>query len=94
MRNVEKEKEGERLGSSESKKKFATRALITISLLPLTFCLLPMYQQSSTMNYELYDLIIEGVSLVKNYRTQFREIIAKDSPEKLIEILRDKVNKS
>ena len=35
----------------------------------------------------VYDLIIEGVSLVKNYRTQFREIIAKDSPEKLLEIL-------
>ena len=43
--------------------------------------------------WKVYDLIIEGVSLVKNYRTQFREIIAKDSPEKLIEILRDKVNK-
>ena len=44
--------------------------------------------------WKVYDLIIEGVSLVKNYRTQFREIIAKDSPEKLIEILQDKVNKS
>ena len=43
--------------------------------------------------WKVYDLIIEGVSLVKNYRTQFREIIAKDSPEKLLEILRDKVNK-
>jgi phospholipid transport system substrate-binding protein len=43
--------------------------------------------------WKTYDLIIEGVSLVKNYRTQFREIIAKDSPEKLIEILRDKVGK-
>ena len=43
--------------------------------------------------WKTYDLIIEGVSLVKNYRTQFREIIAKDSPEKLLEILRDKVNK-
>ena len=43
--------------------------------------------------WKVYDLIIEGVSLVKNYRTQFREIIAKESPEKLIEVLRDKVNK-
>ena len=41
--------------------------------------------------WKVYDLIIEGVSLVKNYRTQFREIIAKDSPERLLEILRDKV---
>jgi phospholipid transport system substrate-binding protein len=43
--------------------------------------------------WRVYDLIIEGVSLVKNYRTQFREIIAKDSTEKLLQILRDKVSK-
>ena len=41
--------------------------------------------------WKVYDLIIEGVSMVKNYRTQFREIIAKESPEKLLEILRSKV---
>ena len=44
-------------------------------------------------SWKVYDVIIEGVSLVKNYRTQFRKILAKDSPDKLIEILRDKVNK-
>ncbi len=43
--------------------------------------------------WKVYDLIIEGVSLVKNYRTQFREILAKDSPEKLLQIMRDKVSK-
>jgi phospholipid transport system substrate-binding protein len=42
--------------------------------------------------WKVYDLIIEGVSLVKNYRTQFREILAKDSPEKLLEIMRKKVS--
>ena len=44
-------------------------------------------------HWKTYDLNIEGVSLVKNYRSQFREIIAKDSPEKLLQIMRDKVNK-
>ena len=44
-------------------------------------------------SWKVYDIIIEGVSMVKNYRTQFRQIIAKDSPDKLLEILRDKVNK-
>ena len=44
-------------------------------------------------SWKVYDVIIEGVSMVKNYRTQFRDILAKDSPDKLIEILRDKVNK-
>ena len=45
-------------------------------------------------SWKVYDIIIEGVSMVKNYRTQFRQILAKDSPDKLLEILRDKVNKS
>ncbi|MBT8363997.1 MAG: ABC transporter substrate-binding protein [Deltaproteobacteria bacterium] len=44
-------------------------------------------------SWRVYDIIIEGVSMVKNYRTQFREILAKDSPEKLLKILRDKVSK-
>jgi phospholipid transport system substrate-binding protein len=44
-------------------------------------------------DWKVYDVIIEGVSMVKNYRTQFREILAKDSPEKLLEILRNKVGK-
>jgi phospholipid transport system substrate-binding protein len=43
--------------------------------------------------WKTYDLIIEGVSLVKNYRSQFKEIISKDSPEKLLEIMRNKVKK-
>jgi len=46
-----------------------------------------------TGSWKVYDVIIEGVSMVKNYRTQFREIISKDSPEKLLEILRKKVKK-
>jgi len=46
---------------------------------------------NKTGQWRVYDLIIEGVSLVKNYRTQFREIIAKDSAEKLLDILRKKV---
>ncbi|MFC1880061.1 phospholipid-binding protein MlaC [Thermodesulfobacteriota bacterium] len=41
-------------------------------------------------SWKVYDIIIEGVSMVKNYRTQFRDIIAKDSPDKLLEILREK----
>jgi len=45
-------------------------------------------------NWKVYDVIIEGVSMVKNYRTQFRDILSKDSPEKLLQILRDKTSKS
>ncbi|MGD8960336.1 MAG: ABC transporter substrate-binding protein [Desulfobacteraceae bacterium] len=39
----------------------------------------------------VYDVNIEGVSLVQNYRTQFREILAKETPEELIQKLRDKI---
>jgi phospholipid transport system substrate-binding protein len=43
-------------------------------------------------SWKVYDVIIEGVSMVKNYRTQFREILAKDSPDKLLQILREKTS--
>lgn len=41
--------------------------------------------------WKVYDVVIEGVSLVNNYRTQFREILAKKTPEALLDILRKKV---
>ena len=40
--------------------------------------------------WKVYDIIIEGVSLVKNYRSQFNSILAKNEPEKLLKILREK----
>jgi phospholipid transport system substrate-binding protein len=39
----------------------------------------------------VYDVIIEGVSLVGNYRAQFDEIIAKSSYEKLVADLKKKL---
>jgi len=39
----------------------------------------------------VYDISIEGVSLVNNYRTQFNSIISQSSYENLIKRLRDKV---
>ena len=43
-------------------------------------------------HWKIYDVVIEGVSLVNNYRTQFREILAKKTPEALLDILRKKVS--
>jgi phospholipid transport system substrate-binding protein len=40
--------------------------------------------------WRVYDVVVEGVSLVKNYRTQFREILVDRTPEDLLVILRDK----
>lgn len=41
--------------------------------------------------WRIYDVKVEGISLVKNYRSQFKEILAKDSPDQLIERLKEKV---
>lgn len=41
----------------------------------------------------IYDVIIEGVSLVKNYRTQFSKELQSGSAEQLIELLRKKAKK-
>jgi phospholipid transport system substrate-binding protein len=38
----------------------------------------------------VYDMVIEGVSLVNNYRTQFSDILAKSSFEGLMKKLREK----
>jgi len=44
--------------------------------------------------WRVYDVVIEGVSLINNYRTQFREILANKPPESLLETLRKKTGKS
>ena len=42
-------------------------------------------------SWKVYDVVIEGISLVQNYRSQFREILAQKSPEELINTLEEKV---
>ena len=44
--------------------------------------------------WKVYDVVVENVSLVQNYRTQFNDILAKDTPEQLLETLRKKVSKN
>jgi phospholipid transport system substrate-binding protein len=41
--------------------------------------------------WKVYDVVIENVSLVQNYRSQFNSILAKNTPDQLLEILRKKV---
>lgn len=43
--------------------------------------------------WKVYDVIVEGVSLVKNYRTQFKDILSKETPDQLIIRLKEKVVK-
>jgi phospholipid transport system substrate-binding protein len=41
--------------------------------------------------WKVYDIIVEGVSLVKNYRTQFADILRKETPAQLIQRLNQKL---
>ena len=43
--------------------------------------------------WKVYDVVVENVSLVQNYRTQFNDILSKNKPEQLLETLRKKVSK-
>jgi len=44
--------------------------------------------------WRMIDMIVEGVSLVANFRSQFQDIIAKKGPAKVIELLREKNDKA
>ncbi|HYA03813.1 MAG TPA: ABC transporter substrate-binding protein [Syntrophobacteria bacterium] len=44
--------------------------------------------------WKVYDVVIEGVSLVQNYRSQFNELLVKNSPEQVLDILRKKVQET
>jgi phospholipid transport system substrate-binding protein len=43
--------------------------------------------------WKVYDVVVEGISLVMNYRSQFREILASKPPENLLQMLREKGRK-
>lgn len=62
-----------------------TRIITSSAEIPINYRLLLVND-----TWKVYDVVIENVSLVQNYRTQFNDILAKDTPEKLLEILRKK----
>jgi phospholipid transport system substrate-binding protein len=63
-----------------------TRVITAAREVPITYRVI-----SRDGAWKVYDVVIENVSLVQNYRTQFNDILAKNSPEQLLEILRKKV---
>ena len=40
--------------------------------------------------WKVIDIVIEGVSLVANFRSQFQDIVSSGGPEKLLQLLREK----
>ena len=50
------------------------------------------YRMEKTNNdWKVYDVVIEGVSMIRNYRDQFDSIIAKSSYEGLIKEIKSKL---
>jgi phospholipid transport system substrate-binding protein len=43
---------------------------------------------NESSQWKVYDVVIEGVSLIGNYRSQFREILINQSPQGLLDTLR------
>ncbi len=50
------------------------------------------YRMKHNAEWRVYDIVIEGVSLVQNYRTQFQELMLRNSPDELITLLRKKAS--
>lgn len=69
---------------SDKKAEVATTIVTKSAEVPIHYRLINKNEQ-----WLVYDVIIEGVSLVKNYRSQFRSILAKKSVEELLDMLRD-----
>ena len=52
------------------------------------------YRMLKKTQWEVYDVIIEGVSMVQNYRSQFQQLLLSGDPEKLIEQVRVKAEEA
>jgi phospholipid transport system substrate-binding protein len=52
------------------------------------------YMLRKDASWKVYDVSVENVSLVKNYRSQFQSILQKNTPDQLITILRDKTKEA
>ncbi len=48
------------------------------------------YRMIKKDRWVVYDVVIEGVSMVQNYRTQFNDLLAKGEPEALISLVQTK----
>jgi len=63
-----------------------TRIILSASEVPVFYRLILVND-----NWKVYDVVIENVSLVQNYRSQFNEILTRNTPEKMLEILRNRL---
>jgi phospholipid transport system substrate-binding protein len=74
---------------SEKKAEVRSELITASKSIPIDY---RMYLKNG--EWKAYDLVIEGISLVKNYRSQFNQILSKESPQKLLEKLQKKVKEA
>ena len=70
---------------SDTKARVKTKIIREVDAIPVDYSMRP---DGST--WRIYDVNIEGVSLVQKYRSQFDQILSKDPPDVLIERIRAK----
>jgi phospholipid transport system substrate-binding protein len=68
-------------------------ALVEVKILTTKGTEIPVHYKfrKKGEDWRVYDIAIEGVSLVNNYRVQFNDIITKSSYEELVKKLQEKV---
>jgi phospholipid transport system substrate-binding protein len=71
---------------SDTKAEVDSNVVSSDKKIPITYRLI---QRNG--DWKVYDLVIEGVSLVSNYRTQFNDILSRQTPTEMLAILRKKV---
>ncbi len=71
---------------SPTKAKVNTHIMLNGKEIPLDYMLRFRNDQ-----WRVYDVIVEGVSLVKNYRSQFSSILSQNPPSVLLEQVRKKI---
>jgi phospholipid transport system substrate-binding protein len=73
---------------SDDKAEVKSQVITASAEIPINYRMINMKGK-----WKVYDVVIEGVSMVKNYRVQFREILKNQSPNDLLGILREKAEK-
>ncbi len=74
---------------SESKSKVNSKIISREKELPVSYNL-----RLKENRWRIYDVKVEGVSLIKNYRLQFRKSLKTNSPEELIKQIEKKLHSS
>ena len=70
---------------TDTKARVKTKIVREVDAIPVDYSV-----QKENGSWTIYDVNIEGVSLVQNYRTQFDQILAKESPDALIARVKSK----